>query len=484
MGARAWTAVILLTVSTSSSAGSNEINDELVERVAKLEDLSKLTTLRSCSEYAKFGLKRSGMYMIDPDGPLIGQEPFQVVCNFATGATEVMHNLEDKQPIKRCHKPGCYEKDVKYINGANSEPVEKSQLEALIELSNVCEEDFHYNCKSAPLKVGDVDYAFWEDRHGGKNMYFTGSNYGVHSCDCHFTDDCHNGDDQGHKCNCDSNEPLELTDTGTITNMTALPIMKIFFGGLQYESETASYRLGRLKCYGERKLEVATSCSMLKKQGVTLSGYYNIKEDGNSHTRIVFCDMSGGTYSDVPQLDQVSDSSPLGTILAWVPSPNDDNKEEIPNGWVPCDGRQIPSPSVWAGAKTPDLNKEGRFLRGGSEEEARQTQSDAMQDHQHEDNGHRHSASSSSSAGRHRHGYSDRSTFYNSRKLLFHYDYGGSKAGYGYIDRDTDYASITISTTTSVDKATSGIGNIKSTYRKSDETRPKNMRVVWIMRCW
>ena len=53
--------------------------DDLETRVAKLEDLAKIGTMRSCFEYSKYGLKTSGPYMIDPDGGLIGQEPFQVL---------------------------------------------------------------------------------------------------------------------------------------------------------------------------------------------------------------------------------------------------------------------------------------------------------------------------------------------------------------------------------------------------------------------
>ena len=59
-----------------------EVEDpELEDRVAKLEDLAKIGTLRSCYEYSQYGLKTSGPYMIDPDGGLIGQEPFQVLVD-------------------------------------------------------------------------------------------------------------------------------------------------------------------------------------------------------------------------------------------------------------------------------------------------------------------------------------------------------------------------------------------------------------------
>ena len=48
-----------------------EVEDpELEDRVAKLEDLAKIGTLRSCHEYSQYGPKTSGPYLIDPDGGL------------------------------------------------------------------------------------------------------------------------------------------------------------------------------------------------------------------------------------------------------------------------------------------------------------------------------------------------------------------------------------------------------------------------------
>ena len=59
--------------------------DDLESRVDMLEELAKIGTLRSCAEYAQYVLKTSGLYMIDPDGPLLGQPPFQVFCDFKSG---------------------------------------------------------------------------------------------------------------------------------------------------------------------------------------------------------------------------------------------------------------------------------------------------------------------------------------------------------------------------------------------------------------
>ena len=70
-------------------------------------------------------------------------------------------------------------------------------------------------------------------------------------CDCHYeADGCIQEDTKGNTCNCDANLPVALTDSGTITNSSALPMVKLYFGGLTYEIQYATYTLGRLKCYG------------------------------------------------------------------------------------------------------------------------------------------------------------------------------------------------------------------------------------------
>ena len=41
-------------------------------------------------------------------------------------------------------------------------------------------------------------------------------------------------------------------------------------------------------------------------------------------------------------------------------------------------------PSIWAGQKTPDLNNEKRFLRGGSDQEVLTLEEDMVMDHTHD----------------------------------------------------------------------------------------------------
>ena len=62
---------------------------------------------------------------------------------------------------------------------------------------------------------------------------FLGSNYGYHVCDCHYEDEgCIEEATRGNTCNCDAGLPVALSDTGVITNMTALPVSNLYFGKL------------------------------------------------------------------------------------------------------------------------------------------------------------------------------------------------------------------------------------------------------------
>ena len=95
---------------------------DLETRVAKLEELIKIGTLRSCAEYSQYGLKTDDYYLIDPDGPLLGHPPFRVFCNFTAGvdllkirlnlnfpllgSTEILHDMENPTEVEHCHDPG------------------------------------------------------------------------------------------------------------------------------------------------------------------------------------------------------------------------------------------------------------------------------------------------------------------------------------------------------------------------------------------
>ncbi len=137
------------------------------------------------------------------------------------------------------------------------------------------------------------------------------------------------------------------------------------------------------------------------------------------------------------------------------------------------------------GQHTPDLNSDGRFLRGAADEQSGQFQEDAMQDHTHHDGGHSHhdSGHSHSDEG-HSHGFEDRIIVNGGGDVYidcegdcpspYHMKWA-SRTLIGYSKLSTDSANITPST--------SNLGGIEE-GRMADETRVKNMKIVWIMRIY
>ena len=445
---------------------------DIEERVEKLELLSKVGTLRTCGEYRAFGIRTSGEYTVDPDGIMIGEAPFNVYCNFDSigeAVTEIFHNAEDLANVEHCQHPGCSSTNITYTSGPNGNAVSLNQLEALIALSATCEQAFFYSCTLAPLRDDGLDYAYWTGRDGEEKFYFTGSDPALHACDCYFTEEgCEEEELKRNTCNCDSNIPAPLNDTGLITNMEDLPIISIAFGGLTYDAEQAAYRIGRLSCRGERQYEKATSCESLKLSGETNSGYFTVKKTGSLHTTTVYCDMSQGGYSDVLETTQLSADAPLGTIVAWVPRNNvTADINTLHDGWLPCDGRIIEK-GIWAGGVTPDLNTDGHFLRGATEENALEMEEDQIVDHEHIDPGHTHTNAP------HSHRYEDEHDSFPGTS------HGTSGDYYKWAAEYKDTAGETIN----IDTSYTNVGGVALDYNSGSETRPRNMKVMWIIKVW
>ena len=92
-----------------------------------------------------------------------------------------------------------------------------------------------------------------------------------------------------------------------------------------------------------------------------------------------------------------------------------------------------------------------------------------MQDHEHNDAGHSHSSPP------HSHSYLDRS----------YWDHGSYipqlvSGKYGYQDTSRG----TVAASVAIENAESNIGGVSSSYRSGSETRPRNMKVIWVMKCW
>ena len=171
------------------------------------------------------------------------------------------------------------------------------------------------------------------------------------------------------------------------------------------------------------------------------------------------------------QDDAISDmelsSLPLGSIIPWINRPAIDtiHHEDLPEGWVICNGTIIPK-GVWSGEKTPNLNGEGRFLRGGAPHLVLNMEDHMVQDHTHIDNGHTHE-----DAG-HSHPYEDCG---QGIMTIDGHDYPA--AANNCVNKASHISKANIQ------KSKVNMGGIESGH-SGNETRPINMRVIWIMKAW
>merc|ERR1712141_223632 len=179
---------------------------------------------------------------------------------------------------------------------------------------------------------------------------------------------------------------------------------------------------------------------------------------------------------------------PLGTIIAWVPKVDKNSNSgisEIPECWMLCNGSKI-TEGIWTDLNTPNLNGDGRFLRGGQPQDILMFQEDTLQDHDHSllDSGHAHTdAGHTHSDSGHAHNYDDIEEIWHSQSNYKYNEHGGfeemvtksfqTKLGQANIQ----------SSSANIQSATTNIKVEKvQNARKSEETRPKNAIIQWIIR--
>ena len=141
--------------------------------------------------------------------------------------------------------------------------------------------------------------------------------------------------------------------------------------------------------------------------------------------------------------------APIGAIIAWTPKPdaNTLNPTNLPSGWVLCDGSKIEG-GIWDGRMTPNLNGEKRFLRGGEVEDVLKLE--------------------------------DEKTNYRDIFFLPHYT-GYSKTSKGHYFKCSDYDGTKLYGLEI--KSQDGTNDdLLCQHKGDDETSPKNMNILWIMK--
>ena len=118
-----------------------------------------LQLAKTCDDLARCGLNESGEYELDPDGPMFGEEPIRVFCDFTTNST-VIRPDSNEISLQNCDSgSGCASVNVSY--GANID-----QIMSIVDNSLNCQQEIVYSCNVAPLVLDDVSFASWKHRNG------------------------------------------------------------------------------------------------------------------------------------------------------------------------------------------------------------------------------------------------------------------------------------------------------------------------------
>ena len=136
---------------------------------------------------------------------------------------------------------------------------------------------------------------------------------------------------------------------------------------------------------------------------------------------------------------------------------------DLPPGWMRCDGSVIGHGSIWEGKRVPNLNGEKRFLRGGPDCSVLNMEDDQLQNHEHlvSDPGHTHV-------------YEDQFTV------------EGINGYRGPCCTDTNHQRFMAPHSKTSESQETGVTvtGVKTGARVGDETRVKNMNIIWIIRVW
>jgi len=181
-------------------------------------------------------------------------------------------------------------------------------------------------------------------------------------------------------------------------------------------------------------------------------------------------DLRGTTRVECKLPSTVPNQPPVGSIIAW--SGDSYTHNDLLSGWQFCDGTLINSGPM-NGSRTPNLNGEKLFLRGGDAGSVLTKQSHQMQSHSHniQDDGHKHTDSG------HTHAYVD--TYFNTK--FYTNSQGADPRSNSEYPTNTKKTTGTSRANISTDKANIVITSVKNAA-SGTETRPANMAVIWIMR--
>ncbi|KAJ3592557.1 hypothetical protein NHX12_007684, partial [Muraenolepis orangiensis] len=231
----------------------------------------------SCEAYRLTG-SSSGYYSIDPDGsgPL---GPARVYCNMTEDKVWTVLDHSSSVPVRvqgsSPQKP--------YIMGFNYS-ASPEQLRAIVAGAEQCQQEVVYRCRKSRLfniRAGEhlgtgavvapsdprvlcalwpvadgTPLAWWLDRAGERRTYWGGFLPGVQQCSCGLQENCQ---DMNYFCNCDAATSAWSNDTGVLSYKDHLPVRQIVIGDTNRAGSEAEYRVGALRCHGDKSTWNAAS---------------------------------------------------------------------------------------------------------------------------------------------------------------------------------------------------------------------------------
>ena len=190
-----------------------------------------------------FPMDTSGYYVIDPDGEGTGEERFKVFCDMTmynnNGVTVISHDSENRTLVDGYEEGGSYSRIVTYTG------VNPTQIVTLVGISRRCFQFIKFECFGVELFGRDM--AWWVSRDGTKMNYWGGAKPDSGKCACGMNRSCV---DRSKACNCDSERPELLEDSGFLSDKSTLPVSEMRFGDTGDQGEKGYHTLGKFMCVG------------------------------------------------------------------------------------------------------------------------------------------------------------------------------------------------------------------------------------------
>uniref|UniRef100_A0A8C4F3Y9 Contactin associated protein like 3 n=1 Tax=Dicentrarchus labrax TaxID=13489 RepID=A0A8C4F3Y9_DICLA len=201
---------------------------------------------QSCEAYKHKG-NTSGHYYIDVDGsgPI---RPQLIYCNMTEDRAwmVIQHNNTELTTV---HQSAEINQHLTHFDYAS----EEKQLAAIISQSEHCEQELSYHCRKSRLlnTPEGAPFSWWVGGPGPGQIqtYWGGALPGSRQCACGLQDNCL---DSNHYCNCDADYDQWANDSGLLTHKETLPVRSLVLGDIQRPGSEAAYRVGPLRCHGDR----------------------------------------------------------------------------------------------------------------------------------------------------------------------------------------------------------------------------------------